>query len=50
VYLADKTVLVDPHPAWGGVAVAIAASVLFLAFATWIVVQRIRNGKDGSDD
>jgi hypothetical protein len=48
--LADKKVLVDPHPAWGGVGVAIAAAVLFVGFAAWILIQRIRHGKDGSDD
>jgi hypothetical protein len=47
---AAKTVLVDPHPAWGGLAVGIAASVLFVAFATWIVVQRVRHGRGGEDD
>jgi hypothetical protein len=48
--LAGKTVLVDPHPAWGGLAVAIGALVLFLVFAAWIVIQRIRHGKGGGDD
>jgi hypothetical protein len=46
----DKTVLVDPHPAWGGLAVGIAALVLFLGFSTWIVVQRFRHGRGGRDD
>jgi hypothetical protein len=48
--LAAKKVLVDPHPAWGGLAVAIAASVLFVGFSAWIVVQRVRHGRDGRDD
>jgi hypothetical protein len=48
--LATKTVLVDPHPAWGGVVVAIIAAVLFLVFATWIVIQRVRHGRGGGDD
>jgi hypothetical protein len=48
--LADKTVLVDPHPAWGGLAVGIGALTLFIVFATWIVIQRIRHGKGGGDD
>ena len=48
--LADKKVLVDPHPAWGGFGVAIAAMVVFLGFAAWIVIQRIRHGKDGGDE
>ena len=45
-----KKVLIDPHPAWGSLGVGIAATVLFLIFATWIVVQRVRNGRDGDDD
>ena len=48
--LADKTVLVDPHPAWGGIIVGIAALVVFVIFATWILIQRIRHGKGGSDE
>jgi hypothetical protein len=45
-----KTVLVDPHPFWGGLVVAIIATVVFAAFATWIIVQRMRNGRGGDDD
>ncbi len=45
--LRSKQVLVDPHPAWGGIAVGIAAAVLFLLFAAWILVQRLKHGKDG---
>jgi hypothetical protein len=50
--LADDTkkVLIDPHPAWGSLGVGIAAAVLFLIFAGWIVLQRVRHGKDGDDD
>jgi hypothetical protein len=48
--LPGKEVLVDPHPAWGGIAVGIAALVVFAAFAGWIVVQRVRHGKDDADD
>ena len=48
--LPAKQVLVDPHPAWGGIAVGIAAAVLFVLFATWIVVQRVRHGRDDSDE
>jgi hypothetical protein len=47
---ATKTVLVDPHPFWGGLAVAIIASVVFVVFAVWIVVQRLRHGRGGDDD
>jgi hypothetical protein len=49
VILATKTVLVDPHPFWGGFVVAIIASVIFVGFAAWIIVQRVRNGR-GDDD
>jgi hypothetical protein len=45
-----KKVLIDPHPAWGSIEVGIAATVIFLAFATWIVIQRIKHGKEGGDD
>ena len=51
-YLADgtKKVLVDPHPAWGSLGVGIAAAVVFVAFSAWIIVQRVRHGKDGDDE
>ncbi|HTW19046.1 MAG TPA: hypothetical protein VME70_02410 [Mycobacteriales bacterium] len=48
--LATKTVLVDPHPFWGGWVVAVIAAVIFVSFAAWIVVQRVRHGRDGDDD
>jgi hypothetical protein len=48
--LATKTVLVDPHPFWGGWVVAIIASLIFLGFAGWIVVQRVKHGRSGDDD
>jgi hypothetical protein len=44
-----KQVLVDPHPLWGSIEIGIAAIVVFLIFATWIVIQRVRHGKDGDD-
>lgn len=47
---ADKQVLIDPHPAWGSLGVAIAAIVVFLLFSGWIVLQRVRHGKDGDDE
>jgi hypothetical protein len=50
VILATKTVLVDPHPFWGGFVVAIIASVIFVGFAAWIIVQRVRNGRDDDDE
>ena len=45
-----KKVLVDPHPFWGGWVVAIIASVVFVVFAGWIVMQRLREGKGGDDE
>jgi hypothetical protein len=45
-----KTVLVDPHPAWGGVVVGLLALTAFVVFATWIVVQRVRHGRGGGND
>jgi hypothetical protein len=50
VILATKTVLVDPHPFWGGFVVAIIASVIFVGFAAWIIVQRVRNGRGDEDE
>ncbi|HWA66101.1 MAG TPA: hypothetical protein VG899_07010 [Mycobacteriales bacterium] len=47
---AAKKVLIDPHPAWGSLGVAIAAAVIFLLFSGWIVFQRVRHGKDNDDD
>jgi hypothetical protein len=47
---AAKQVLDDPHPAWGGLAAAIAALTVFVVFATWIVVQRVRHGRSRRDD
>ncbi|HVV75555.1 MAG TPA: hypothetical protein VHC43_05915 [Mycobacteriales bacterium] len=47
---STKKVLIDPHPAWGSLGVGIAAAVVFLAFAVWIVIQRVKHGKDGNDD
>jgi hypothetical protein len=48
--VAAKTVLVDPHPFWGGWVVAIIASAIFLGFSGWIVLQRVRHGRGGDDD
>jgi hypothetical protein len=45
-----KKVLVDPHPFWGGVVVAIIAAVIFVAFSAWIIMQRVRHGRGGDDD
>jgi hypothetical protein len=34
--------LADGTPAWGGMTAGIVAVVLFVAFSTWIVAQRLR--------
>jgi uncharacterized membrane protein len=47
---AARTVLVDPHPFWGGFVVAVIAAVVFVVFAVWIVMQRVRHGRDGDHD
>lgn len=44
-----KKVLIDPHPAWGSLGVGIAAAVIFVVFATWIVIQRIKHGRNEDD-
>jgi hypothetical protein len=46
----EKKVLVDPHPFWGGWVVALIAGLVFLGFAVWIVVQRVKQGKKESVD
>jgi hypothetical protein len=48
--LADHKVLVDPHPFWGSLGVGIAAAAVFVLFAAWIVVQRVRHGRERDDD
>jgi hypothetical protein len=50
VRLPLKDVLVDPHPAWGGIVVGIGAAVIFVIFATWIVIQRMKHGRDDTDE
>jgi hypothetical protein len=50
LFVPAKQVLVDPHPAWGGLIAAIIAIAVFVVFATWIVIQRIRHGREGGDD
>jgi hypothetical protein len=50
VTVVAKQVLVDQSASWAGPAVAIIAAVLFVGFAAWIVVQRVRHGRSGDDD
>ena len=47
---ADKKVLVDPHPFWGGWVVGLIAAVVFVSFAVWIVMQRMKQGKKENVD
>jgi hypothetical protein len=42
--------LAADSPVWGGMVAGIVAVILFLLFSAWIVVQRVRHGKDGGDD
>jgi hypothetical protein len=50
VIVLAKQVLDDPHPAWGGIVVGISAAVIFVIFAGWIVVQRLKHGRDDTDE
>ncbi len=47
---AAKKVLVDPHPFWGGWVVALIAGLVFVAFAVWIVLQRVKQDKKETVD
>jgi hypothetical protein len=40
-----RKVLVDQTASWAGPTVAAIATVVFLAFAGWIVLQRVRRGR-----
>jgi hypothetical protein len=42
--------LADGSPAWGGAIAGMVAIAVFLVFSTWVVVQRVRHGKDGDDE
>jgi hypothetical protein len=42
--------LAEDSPAWGGAVAGVIAIAVFLLFSTWIVVQRVRHGKDRDDD
>jgi hypothetical protein len=37
-------------PAWGGAVAGLVAIAVFGVFSAWVVVQRVRHGKDSSDD
>jgi hypothetical protein len=36
--------------AWGGAIAGLVAIAVFVAFSTWVVIHRVRHGKDDSDD
>ena len=36
--------------AWGGAVAGLIAIAVFVVFSAWVVVQRVRHGKDTSDD
>jgi hypothetical protein len=42
--------LADGSPAWGGAVAGGVAIAVFLVFSTWVVVQRVRHGKDSNDE
>ncbi|HET6816854.1 MAG TPA: hypothetical protein VFH66_06470 [Mycobacteriales bacterium] len=44
------TLLADGPPAWGGAVAGLIAIAVFLVFSAWVVMQRVRHGKDGRDD
>ena len=48
--VADPGVVAEGPPAWTGAVAGIVAIALFVAFSTWVVVQRVRHGKDRADD
>jgi hypothetical protein len=43
-------VVAEGSPAWGGAIAGIVAIAIFLVFSTWVVVHRVRHGKDSNDD
>jgi hypothetical protein len=47
---ATSKVVVDQGASWAGPTVAIIAAAVFVVFAAWIVIQRIRHGKGDGDD
>jgi hypothetical protein len=42
--------LADGSAAWGGAIAGVIAITVFVVFSAWVVVQRVRHGKDSSDD
>ena len=42
--------LAEGSPAWGGAIAGVVAIVVFLVFSTWVVVHRVRHGKDTNDE
>jgi hypothetical protein len=40
----------EGSPAWGGAIAGVVAIAVFLVFSTWVVVQRVRHGKDSNDE
>jgi hypothetical protein len=44
------TELADGSSAWGGAIAGLVAIAVFVVFSAWVVVQRVRHGKDGRDD
>ena len=42
--------LAEGSPTWGGAIAGLVAIVVFVVFSAWVIVQRVRHGKDSSDD
>ena len=42
--------LAADSPAWAGAIAGMVAIAVFLVFSTWVVVQRVRHGKDSNDE
>jgi hypothetical protein len=42
--------LAKDAPAWTGAIAGVVAIIAFVLFSTWVVVQRVRHGKDSGDE
>jgi len=40
----------NESPAWAGALAGLIALIAFVAFSTWVIVQRVRHGKDSTDE
>jgi fumarate reductase subunit D len=42
--------LAEGSPAWGGAIAGVVAIAVFVVFSAWVVVHRVRHGKDSNDE